>query len=341
MVGWLACRRVRIPEHAQVSAPTRSTVDERLLCAAAATNGDLEELKALRGRIFPWNEWTCTNAAKGGHLKVLKGARERPLGTGRACARRRGAPQGAEVGARERLPVEQVDVRVGGAGRPPRGVDMRARTTARNERTAPAGGVGRPPEVLKCGARERLPVERGDARTRRRAATSRCSSGRWRTAARGRADVPPRREARPPRGAAVGAPRTAARGTSGRARKRERRPPRGADMGARERLPVGRGDVRIRGESPQRARLGARDGCPGMAAAAVWPRMRSGAPARRTFSRRGDTRRRDACFDTILLIRRRVLVRSRAFCRPSHAASSSSASTNSTSSSSSFESPSE
>jgi hypothetical protein len=52
--------------------------DECLLCAAAATIGDLEGLKALRGEggSFPWDEETCACAAYGGHLEVLKWARE-------------------------------------------------------------------------------------------------------------------------------------------------------------------------------------------------------------------------------------------------------------------------
>jgi hypothetical protein len=50
--------------------------DERLLCAAAARNGDLEALKALRTENFPWDTLTCEFAAKGGHLEVLKWARE-------------------------------------------------------------------------------------------------------------------------------------------------------------------------------------------------------------------------------------------------------------------------
>ena len=51
--------------------------NERLLCAAAARVGDLEELKALRrAEIFPWNTLTCMRAAKGGHLEILKWARE-------------------------------------------------------------------------------------------------------------------------------------------------------------------------------------------------------------------------------------------------------------------------
>ena len=50
--------------------------DECLLCAAAARNGDLEALQALRSENFPWDELTCWHAAKGGHLETLKWARE-------------------------------------------------------------------------------------------------------------------------------------------------------------------------------------------------------------------------------------------------------------------------
>ena len=49
--------------------------DECLTCAAAARNGDLEELKALRADEWPWDERTCAYAAKGGHIEVLKWAR--------------------------------------------------------------------------------------------------------------------------------------------------------------------------------------------------------------------------------------------------------------------------
>jgi len=50
--------------------------NERLLCAAAARIGDLEELKALRAEDFPWDAWTCMYAALGGHLDVLQWTRE-------------------------------------------------------------------------------------------------------------------------------------------------------------------------------------------------------------------------------------------------------------------------
>jgi hypothetical protein len=50
--------------------------DWPLLCAAAARNGDLEMLKALRADDCPWDARTCAYAAEGGHLEVLKWARE-------------------------------------------------------------------------------------------------------------------------------------------------------------------------------------------------------------------------------------------------------------------------
>ena len=50
--------------------------DECLTCAAAARNGDLEELKALRAEKFPWDWEKCALAALYGHLEVLKWARE-------------------------------------------------------------------------------------------------------------------------------------------------------------------------------------------------------------------------------------------------------------------------
>jgi hypothetical protein len=52
------------------------------LCAAAARCGDLEELKALRADDCPWYEGTCAYAAMGGHLEVLKWARDERLPVG-------------------------------------------------------------------------------------------------------------------------------------------------------------------------------------------------------------------------------------------------------------------
>ena len=51
--------------------------EECLVCAAAATTGDLEALKELRcAENFPWDEETCAYAAYGGHLEVLMWARK-------------------------------------------------------------------------------------------------------------------------------------------------------------------------------------------------------------------------------------------------------------------------
>ena len=63
--------------------------DEYLVCGAAARSGQLEELKALRAKNFPWNLSTCqqrraatstcaseNGCPSGGHLEVLKWARE-------------------------------------------------------------------------------------------------------------------------------------------------------------------------------------------------------------------------------------------------------------------------
>jgi hypothetical protein len=112
-------------------------------CTAAARNGDLQELKALRADEWPWNQWTCAHAAKGGHLEVLKWAARERLPVGRVDVHVRGGarpPRDAEVGARERLPVERGDVLVRGVQRPPRDAEV--------------------------GAQERLPVGLVDVRVR-------------------------------------------------------------------------------------------------------------------------------------------------------------------------------
>ena len=62
--------------------------DECLTCAAAARNGDLEELKALRAEKFPWDWETCALAAQYGHLDVLKWARENDCPWGERTCRR-------------------------------------------------------------------------------------------------------------------------------------------------------------------------------------------------------------------------------------------------------------
>ena len=50
--------------------------NNRLLCAAAARSGDLDELKSFRAEEISWDKWTCAYAAAGGHLEVLRWAHE-------------------------------------------------------------------------------------------------------------------------------------------------------------------------------------------------------------------------------------------------------------------------
>ena len=113
-------------------------------CRAAASEGHLEVLQWARANGCPWNEYTCSEAAQFGHLRVLQWAHQNGCpwneetcseaarkGTWRCCSGRvrtgargtrgragRGggrAPGGAPVGASERVPVERMDVRRGGA----------------------------------------------------------------------------------------------------------------------------------------------------------------------------------------------------------------------------------
>ena len=49
---------------------------EQVDVRGAAEGGHLEMLKWARENGCPWDEDTCANAAKGGHLEVLKWARE-------------------------------------------------------------------------------------------------------------------------------------------------------------------------------------------------------------------------------------------------------------------------
>jgi hypothetical protein len=122
------------------------------VCAIAAEVGNLDVLKWARENDCPWDDETCANAAEGGHLEVLKWARENDCPWDEdTCAN---AAQGGHLetlkwGARERLPVERDDVRAsGGRAATSRCCSGRARTDAR-------GTMRR-------------------ARTRRRAAISRC-----------------------------------------------------------------------------------------------------------------------------------------------------------------------
>ena len=92
---------------------------------------------------MPWTV-TCAFAAYYGHLGAV-GRENGCRGTVRAFAAFFG-PRGAEVGARERLPMGRVDVRVGGEGATSRCCSGRAERLPRGTmRRTRVGGAGRPP----------------------------------------------------------------------------------------------------------------------------------------------------------------------------------------------------
>jgi hypothetical protein len=101
-----------------------------LLCMAAARSGQLEELKALRAKRCPWNESTCTYAAEGGHLEVLKWARANDCPWDEstcACAAQNGHLEVLKWARENDCPWDESDVHVRGEGRPPRGAEVGAR----------------------------------------------------------------------------------------------------------------------------------------------------------------------------------------------------------------------
>ena len=77
-------------------------------CADAAEGGHLEVLQWARENGCPWGALTCFAAAESGHLDVLEVVRENGCPWDEetcAYAAKGGHLRGAEVGARERLPV--------------------------------------------------------------------------------------------------------------------------------------------------------------------------------------------------------------------------------------------
>jgi hypothetical protein len=115
---------------------------------------------------LPVGQRTCSCAAAGGHLEVLKWARENGLPVGRGHVRVRGGrrpPRRAEVGARERLPVG-TDVRASEGGH--LGAEVGARNGARGTSGRARARRGAATSRFEVGARKRLPVGRVDAPTR-------------------------------------------------------------------------------------------------------------------------------------------------------------------------------
>ena len=97
---------------------------DEMVCSGAAEGGHLEVLQWLRANGCPWDEMVCSGAAEGGHLEVLQWLRANgcPWNAG-TCAEAaysgqlemlQWATRDAAVGAREWLPVGRGDVRVCG-----------------------------------------------------------------------------------------------------------------------------------------------------------------------------------------------------------------------------------
>ena len=168
----------------------------------------LEELKVLRANGTPWDESTCSSAAKGGHLEVLQWLRtkgcpwdegtcdgRRRAGTSRCCSgRTRTAARGTRRRARARRGAGISRCCSGRARTAARGTQRRARarrragtsrccsgcarTAARGTRHVRGGGGGRASRDAAVGARERLPVGR-EARARRRAKVGHLEVLQW------------------------------------------------------------------------------------------------------------------------------------------------------------------
>jgi hypothetical protein len=82
-------------------------------CSYAAEGGHFETLKWLHENGCEWHEETCEYAASGGQLEILKWLRANDCPWDEGTCDERGEarpPRDAEVGARERLPVELLDV---------------------------------------------------------------------------------------------------------------------------------------------------------------------------------------------------------------------------------------
>jgi hypothetical protein len=52
----------------------KDDIDSETICEQAALHGALNILKWMRENNCPWDEYTCTNAAEGGHLELLQWA---------------------------------------------------------------------------------------------------------------------------------------------------------------------------------------------------------------------------------------------------------------------------
>ncbi len=92
---------------------------DAIVCRVAACTGRLEVLQWLRANGCPWDAIVCRDAAAGGRPRgPAVGAGQR-VRLGRRRGPRGGperAPGGRAVGARERLPMDQLPAHARGAG---------------------------------------------------------------------------------------------------------------------------------------------------------------------------------------------------------------------------------
>jgi hypothetical protein len=182
-----ACRAAVVafgmPQESQEEGRTsdESTEGGPLLLRVEDFVGSVERLAWAKARGCPWDEFTCSTAAKGGHLEVLKWAWERRCPWDwRTTASVGWTPGGAAVGAGARVPLGPGYVHV-----------------RRVWWTSACGEVG---------ARAWVPVERkNDTESCGRRAPARVAVGAGARLPVGFVDVCTRRSGRAPGGVAVGA----------------------------------------------------------------------------------------------------------------------------------------
>jgi hypothetical protein len=192
-----------------------------LLCQAAARSGQLEELKALRADGWPWNKYTCARAAEGRHIEVLQWLRAN------GCPWDENTCVLAALGGH--FEVLQW---------------ARANGCPWNEYTCSSAAKGGHLEVLQWARVNGCPWDT-DTCVRAAAMAGHLEVLQWlrAKAVRGTSTRVRKRRKTGTSNCCSGCARTAARWARGRAG----RAPGGASVVARERLPVGRAYVHVRG----------------------------------------------------------------------------------------------
>ncbi len=137
-----------------------------LVCRHAARAGRLAVLESARASGCEWDASTCSAAAGGGHLATLQWARANGCGWNwtTCCAARAGwSSRYAAVGARQRVRLELVHLRLRRARWPPRHAPVGTHQRVRVERLhVHQGRGGWAPSGAAMGAGKRVQVERVD-----------------------------------------------------------------------------------------------------------------------------------------------------------------------------------